>query len=129
MTPDTLRGNPRDLMRLRDIPRCGLRTDGTRRGRGYYGRLCLKTAQDEWAIELPAAPCPETHHQSYPLLVPGLSRAEITHLVTGGTPTDHIKAVAQQHARMRIAHGQPPFAQSGERVNLPPFIKEDPSCR
>lgn len=100
----------------------GMRVDGTPKGMGYFGEL--KRPDGGISTELSIGIDFGKGEMEIPLLVPGLSKAEITHLLEGGEPTDAIVGKAVMHARSRIAEGLSPFAGPDERAPLP---QEEPA--
>ncbi len=50
-----------------------------------------------------------------PLLVPGLTKQEISLLLSGAKPTDVVMRKAVGHAKNRMFFGKSPFAQEGEQ--------------
>lgn len=95
----------------------GLRPDGTPKGMGFFG--ALKRPDGDISTELSIGIDFGKGETEIPLLVPGLSRAEINHLLNGGEPTDAIVDKAVMHAEKRMANGMSPFAAHDERFDLP----------
>ena len=95
----------------------GMRQDGTPKGNGYYGKLERPGGgvSTELSFDFESG----GKNIFAPLLVPGLSRAEIEHLLSGERPTPEIYQKAQNHAMQRILSGKPTFAQPNEIVPLP----------
>lgn len=77
--------------------------------KGYYGKLPAKGGST--ATEISAS---DEDGNSYPLLVPGLSKAEVDHLLAGKRPTNAMYDKAEAHAAKRRAEGKSPFASSNE---------------
>jgi|CXWL01.1.fsa_nt_gi hypothetical protein len=100
----------------------GMRQDGTAKGDGFYGPLPSKDPRyprGTVSTELSADMDVDGKNIHFPLLVPGLSRAEIDSLLAGDKPSDAIYDKALSHAQKRIAGGMSPFAGNAERVALP----------
>ena len=95
----------------------GARTDGTPKGRGYFGEL--KRPDGDISTELSIGINLGGNETEIPLLVPVLSRAEIDHLLSGGEPTESIVRKAADHAKQRIQAGKSPYAGPGETSPLP----------
>lgn len=106
-----LRGNPNDL-RQRPTTRA---TDVPFTGPGYFGTLYLADDPKCYAINLSTTTRLDLGEgEPYPLLVPTLTRAEITHLVAGGMPTMVIFDKAWMHVIARLKQKQSVFAQLDE---------------
>ena len=98
------------------------REDGSLKGPGYFGEVYNSKDPDLFCTEASyhlELRIPHRRHgrlrhaierRLCPLLVPGLSRDEMAHLVAGGDPTPGILATARHWAEQRIAGGQSPFA-------------------
>lgn len=104
---DNLRGDPADLILVPRTRVTGCRENGSPRGLGYFGAMALRDDPDSFTTELP--------YQIgtgwwIPLVVPTLTRAELTHLAAGGRPTNAILEKARAHASDRTARGLPEFA-------------------
>ena len=95
----------------------GARTDGTPKGRGYFGEL--KRPDGDISTELSIGINLGGNETEIPMLVPVLSRAEIDHLLSGGEPTESIVRKAADHAKQRIQAGKSPYAGPGETSPLP----------
>ena len=96
-----LRGNPNDLRHR--PPKPGEPT-------GYFGVCYLADDPKCYSVQL-------TYAHDTPLLVPGLTRAEITHLVAGGMPTPTILDHARQHRTHRLQHQHSPFYEPGDTMH------------
>jgi hypothetical protein len=95
----------------------GNRVDGTAKGMGFFG--ALKRPDGDISTELSVGVNIEGKELEIPLLVPGLTKAEIQHLLEDGEPTDEIVGKAVLFARQRMAKGLSPFAGDKERFPLP----------
>lgn len=104
------------------------REDGTEKGRGYFGILPYKgadqpvgTISTELGTSDPVNGKPLLH----PLLVPTLTNTERGYLLAGKrgdkAVEDSIYGKAAAHAGMRQATGRSPFSQSGEHEHQWPF--------
>jgi hypothetical protein len=93
----------------------GLREDGTKKGRGYFGEL--KTPSGNIMTELSIGVEIDGKETLIPTIVPTLTKAELDYLVMGGKPTRRIVDKAVAFAKERIASGESPFA--GEK-DYPP---------
>lgn len=82
------------------------------KGRGFLGALLRPDGAV--STELSAGMNVGGTEQEIPLLVPTLTKDEVNHLLTDGTPTDAIYQKAHQHALQRVKAGQNPFATPGE---------------
>ena len=102
-----LRGIPDELITVPHTRVHGVREDGQPKGYGFFGPLAHAEEESCYATELPFYIGTRMY---IPLLVPGLSRAEISHLVCGGRVTSEILATAMAHAAHRRALGLPVFA-------------------
>lgn len=107
MLTEILRGHPADLILVPHIRVTGFRENGTPRGLGYFGAMAIRDDPDSFTTELP--------YQIgtgwwIPLVVPTLTRAELTHLAAGGRLTSCILEKAHAHAVVRTARGLPEFA-------------------
>lgn len=107
-----LRGNPNDL-RQRPTTRA---SDVPFTGPGYFGTVYLADDPKCYSVNLETTCRVYSTRDTdpYPLLVPTLTRAEITHLVAGGMPTLEIFLKAQGHAAVRAHRDQSAFAQLDE---------------
>jgi hypothetical protein len=106
-----------DLASLLGPKDYGLRQDKTRKGFGYYGPL--KTPSGDDATELSFSFDYNGNEVLAPLLVPGLSKAQIDVLLSGGRITPDIYEMASQHALERLRYGKSPFANPLEIISLP----------
>jgi hypothetical protein len=88
------------------------------KGKGYFGKLLEK---DGIATEISAS---NEKGESYPLLVPGLTKAEMQHLLDGKKPTDAIYKKAEKHAEKRKAEGKSAFAKNEELRFPKPEMKK-----
>jgi len=90
----------------------GNRPDGTPKGNGWFG--VLKRPDGGVSTELSADSTISIDGKErqvlYPLLVPSLSKEEVTSLLSGDKPTDAIYRKAEQFAAERVAAGLSPFA-------------------
>jgi hypothetical protein len=105
-TDTLLRGEPTELIPVPHTRIYGVRDDGTPRGYGYFGPLAHLGEEACYATELPIR---AGTGLSIPLLVPTLTRDEISHLVSGGRATSTIREKAREHALLRLALGLSPF--------------------
>lgn len=89
------------------------------KGKGYFGRLPAKGGKT--STEISAS---NEKGESYPLLVPGLTKAEMQRLLDGKTPTNVMYEKAERHAEKRKAEGKSPFASNLElRYPMPEMKK------
>lgn len=95
----------------------GQREDGTEKGSGYFGEL--KRPDGKISTELTVGVEIDGKETQIPTLVPGLSKAQVDHLLAGGKPTDAIVDKAVAHARKRMKDGKSVFAEPGERFERP----------
>lgn len=95
----------------------GARSDGTQKAAGYFGEL--QRPDGNISTELSVGVEIQGKETEIPLLVPGLTRKQIDHLLNGGEATDAIMDKAVAHARQRIKAGKSPFAGEGEQVRPP----------
>jgi len=109
---DNLRGDPHDLITVPKTRIHGLRENGSPKGTGYFGPLALVDEEDCYTAELPFN---IGTGWWVPLVVPTLTRAELTHLVAGGKYTNNILHKAMTHAQHRHTLGLPAFATLEER--------------
>jgi hypothetical protein len=117
-TDTLLRGDPHDLITVPKTRIHGVREDGSPKGTGYFGPLALVDEEDCYTAELPFN---IGTGWLVPLVVPTLTRAELTHLVGGGRPTREILHKAMMHAQHRYTLKQPAFAA----VTEPPLPLPD----
>lgn len=90
-----------------------LRPDGTRKGAGYFGPI--SRPDGKVSTELSYSDPERGQRNLAPLLVPGLNRQQIDHLLSGGEPTDEIYNIANRHAASRSL----PFANIQEEGRTP----------
>ena len=90
----------------------GLREDKTQKGPGYFGVIPRpdKGISTELSIGIEL----DGKEVQIPLLVPGLTKAEIQHLTKGGKPTKEIVDKAVAHAKQRLQLGKSPFETEQE---------------
>lgn len=100
----------------------GARTDGTRKGSGYFGEMRMRDGSADVATEISIGVNLEGKEREIPALVPTLSGDELDHLLKGGAPTDAIVQKAVAHARQRLSNGQSPFANDGPAPKTPGFF-------
>lgn len=103
---NTLRGDPHELIAVPQTRIHGYRENGSPKGTGYFGPLALVDEEEIYTAELPSKIGTGV---LIPLVVPTLTRAELTHLVAGGRSTPTIKDKAWAHAQHRLAQGLDPF--------------------
>ncbi|MHC4648102.1 MAG: hypothetical protein ACYTBJ_21795, partial [Planctomycetota bacterium] len=112
----------------------GLREDGTRKGSGFLGEI--PTPSGDVMTELSIGVNFDGKERLIPLIVPTLTREEISALASGAEPTREMVGKAVQHARQRISSGQSVFKEDAPQqavVNqpgggLPPgFTVDQPS--
>jgi hypothetical protein len=85
----------------------GNRADGTPKGKGWLGELTLPDGRV--ATEISVGVKIDGKETEIPLLVPGLTKKEIDHLLSGKDATDAIVEKAVEHAKKRIRAGKSPF--------------------
>lgn len=109
----------RDLHSQEGLAPHGLRHAGdSAKGLGYFGAI---PAAEGMSTEISS----EDDQGEYPLLVPGLTGAEIRHLVSGGEPTESIYRKAEEHAAKRRESGKSTFSQADElRYPIPEKFAE-----
>lgn len=89
------------------------------KGKGYFGELPAKGGKT--STEISAS---NDKGESYPLLVPGITKAEMKRLLDGKKPTDAMYEKAEKHAAKRKAEGKSPFASNSElRYPMPEMKK------
>jgi len=93
----------------------GTRADGSPKGVGYFGEI---PGRGGVMTELGANSEMGGKDVHYPLINPGLNRAQIDHLASGGKPDDAIYDASEAFAKLRIAQGKSPFAGRGEMRRL-----------
>ena len=95
-------------------PGYGPRNDGTRKGRGYFGEI--PTTDGKVMTELGVGVEIDGKEVEIPLLVPTLTREEISLLASGQRPSPSVMKKAIDHAMARMRQGKSPFAQDGEQI-------------
>jgi len=95
----------------------GPRTDGSAKGMGYFGEI--KRPDGKVSTEISVGVNIEGKELEIPLLVPGLTKSEIQHLLNDGEPTDAIVGKAVLFARQRMKKGLSPFASEEDRYPMP----------
>lgn len=93
----------------------GKRSDGSNKGRGYFGPL--NNPNGGVSTELSVGVNMAGQEQEIPLLVPTLNKDEIQTVLSSkniGDIPHHIIRKAQDHAALRMMSGKSPFAQFGE---------------
>lgn len=102
----------------------GNRADGTKKGRGYYGEI--KMNDGSVMTEMGVNETVDGKDVHYPLVYPGMPRADIDHLTSGKRPTGSMFDGALDHAMRRIKDGKSPFAGDDDPVlPLPASEKEE----
>lgn len=102
-------------------PDYGKREDGTPKGAGYFGEV--SRPRGGFSTELSIGINFDGKERLIPLIVPTLTKKELTELVTKDADPKNVpqsildKAVA--HARKRIAAGKSPFADKGDQQAQP----------
>jgi hypothetical protein len=104
------------------------------KGKGYYGKIpagfsnsAERKGRDKYSLipdsatEISAS---DSKGNSYPLIVPGLSKDELKHLASGKEPTDKMYEKAEKHAAKRKAEGKSPFADDSELRYPKPEMKK-----
>lgn len=104
------------------MPDYGNRADGTEKGLGFFGEL--KRPDGQVSTELSVGVNLGGREMEIPLLVPTLSREEITGLLDGGKPSEDIVKKAVDFAVSRMRAGKSVFAGEGDQVPLPPSAEE-----
>jgi hypothetical protein len=104
------------------------------KGKGYYGKIPAgfsnsgeRKGRDKYSLERDSATeisVSDAKGNSYPLIVPGLSKDELKHLVSGKEPTDEMYEKAEKHAAKRKAEGKSPFADDSELRYPKPEMKK-----
>lgn len=113
------------------MPSLGLLNYGVRykgapfeaKGKGYFGPL---PHGDQVSTEISADSNLNGKEVSYPLLVPGLRKSHIEHLLAGKDPTPEIYAIAEDYAKRRLAGGRSPFASLSELRASPEMLNAFP---
>ena len=92
----------------------GKRPGGGRKGAGFFGEL--KRPDGKISTELTAGFDfgDGDGEEEVPLLVPTLTKSQITHLLSGKNPTDDIYEAASQFALARKRAGMPYYATPEE---------------
>lgn len=85
------------------------RSSGQRKGNGFLG--ALTRPDGNVSSELSVGVNFDGKEMEIPSMVPTLTQQEIKHLLGGGEMTDAIVQKAVDHARMRMQHGLPVFAE------------------
>lgn len=88
----------------------GLRKDGSKKDSGFLG--ALTAANGDVMTELSVGVNIDGRETEIPLLVPGLTKKQLQHLLDGGAPTQEIVDLAVEHARTRMKAGKSPFFDS-----------------
>ena len=89
------------------------------KGKGYFGKLPAKGGTT--STEISAS---NEKGESYPLLVPGLTKAEMQRLLDGKKPTEAMYEKAEKHAEKRKAEGKSAFAKDEELRFPKPEMKK-----
>ena len=89
------------------------------KGKGYFGKLPAKGGKT--STEISAS---NEKGESYPLLVPGLTKAEMRRLLDGKKPTEAMYEKAEKHAEKRKAEGKSAFAKDEELRFPKPEMKK-----
>lgn len=105
------------------MPNYGRRNDGTKKGSGFFGEL--KRPDGGFSTEISIGVDFDGKEREIPSLVPTLTRKEISHLLSGGRPTEEIVRKAVDHARLRIGQGKDVFAGRGDSVVSLPEDREE----
>lgn len=102
----------------------GKRANGSEKGEGFFGPVHARDGKS-FATEIGVNETIDGEDFHYPLIHPGMSRAELDHLVNGGKPTPEMYNRALEHALKRKAEGKSPFAgPDDERHPLPDDEKD-----
>jgi len=94
------------------MPEYGKRPSGAPKSRGFFGEL--KRPDGSVSTELTAGFDFGDGEEEVPLLVPTLTKSQITHLLSGKNPTDDIYEAASQFALARKRAGMPYYATPEE---------------
>ena len=89
------------------------------KGNGFYGPLQRLDNPKAVSTEISIGVDLGKGGMEIPLLVPGMTRAEIDHLLSGGKPTRALVDKAVSHAESRIKAGLSPFAGNDEQIPVP----------
>ena len=95
------------------IAPAGLRHSGMApKSTGYFGPI----TRPDGAVstELSAESDYQGKPMEYPLMVPGLSAAQMKELMSGSRPSEDVNSIAYQHAVQRKQRGLDPFASPTE---------------
>jgi hypothetical protein len=87
----------------------GTREDGSAKGTGWLGNI--GAFNGSVMSELGASADLDGRRIQFPLIVPTLTPAELTHLRSGGIPTRQIYDKAIQHAIMQMQSGGTAFKE------------------
>lgn len=101
----------------------GKRADGSQKGDGYFGKVYAKNGKS-FSTEIGVNEEVDGEDFHYPLIHPGMSKADLDHLVNGGKPSKEMYDRAFDHAMKRKADGKSPFAEEGEKYPLPDDEKD-----
>jgi hypothetical protein len=94
------------------------------KGTGFYGPLQRLDDPKSVSTEISIGVDFGKGEMEIPLLVPGMSREEINHLLSGGKPTRELVDKAVAHAQSRMGAGLPIFAGEGDQIDLPESEEE-----
>lgn len=94
----------------------GNRANGSAKGRGYFGEIKMQDGSDAVMTELGVNETIDDEDLHYPLIHPGISRADLDHLASGKRPTPAMYDSALEHAMQRRAAGKSPFAGDDDPV-------------
>jgi hypothetical protein len=89
-----------------------IRNDGTKKGNGFLG--VLTRPDGKVSTEISVGVNIGGKEMEIPTLVPTLTKAEVSYLLSGKDPTKAIVQKAVDHAEKRIKAGKSPFAEEGE---------------
>lgn len=92
----------------------GTRSDGTPKGKGYFGELKMNDGSGKVATEISVKFDDVLGGAEIPTLVPTLSESEKQYLLKGNKPTKEIELKAIKHAEERASKGLSPFVDGGE---------------
>ena len=93
----------------------GNRANGSAKGRGYFGEIKSSDGKS-LSTEIGVNQTVDGEDLHYPLIHPGISRADLDHLVNHGKPTNEMYDSALDHAMKRKAAGKSPFAGDDDEV-------------
>lgn len=99
------------------------RSDGSEKGLGYFG--VLKRPDGMVSSELSVGVNLGGKEVEIPLIVPTLSREELSYLLKGGKPTPALIDKAAEFAQQRMQAGKPFFADDGEQRQVPAAAEDD----